>query len=126
MGAIQNCTKNGTFHATAVKAKKKALVAIVKRSLSESKVKNFEGTPVESEMEAEAAPAKKPAAKKAPAKKTAAKKAPAKKAAAKKAAAKKTAAKKLPATDPKKVTYGKWDCHLIDWKSMAKLVYFTD
>jgi hypothetical protein len=127
MGAIQNCTKNGTFHATAVKAKKKALVAIVKRSLSESKVKNFEGTPVESEMEAEAAPAKKAAAKKAPAKKTAAKKAPAKKAAAKKAAAKKTAtaAKKLPATVPKKVTYGKWDCSLIDWKMLTNQIFLA-
>merc|ERR1719456_583845 len=104
-----------------VKAQKEAAVEEVP-ALPKAKVAELEEGDVddeEEEEEEEKAAAKKPAAKKPAAKKAAAKKAPAK--------GKKTAVVKKagPPTDPKKVTYGKWGCHLLNWKILTNQIFLA-
>ncbi|KAL5265542.1 hypothetical protein ACHWQZ_G006313 [Mnemiopsis leidyi] len=168
MGAIQNCTKNGTFHSKVVTKKtqaKKAEVVIVKRSLKDEVKEETEGRGIEESKEVPAASTvddeevetsetpsaleedaqeegekeveenekgveegdidveeEESDAKKAGAKKVA-KKAEAKKAA--KAKGKKTATVKGKATDPEKVTYGKWSCHLLNWKMLTNQIFLA-
>ena len=162
MGAIQNCTKNGTYHTKLVAKKthtKKAEVVIVKRSLKEDVKEEIKAKGIEESKEVpavttaedeEVETSKTPSAlvegvdeegekgveeaekgveegeidvaeeEEGSAKKS-------KKAAKKtaKAKGKKTAAVKGKATDPTHVTYGKWSCHLLNWKSMWLILKFT-
>jgi len=177
MGAIQNCTKNGTYHEKAVAKKtvakktvaKKAEVVIVKRSLKEEDDEEVKGkgavesdVPAVTTAESEEVKGKEAAESDVPAvtaaesaekeasgtpsaleeggeagteksveegevdvaeEEKAAKKPAAKKAAKK--ATKKTAKTTGKATDPEKVTYGKWSCHLLNWKMLTNQIFLA-